>query len=110
MDQDNKGEPENYHEIMVMKNFNPQYEAIRVAAPRGGHGGGDARLQDKIFRNQDMPDPLLHAAGSRDGAMSILIGIAARKSIKEGRPVKISELTDLEPMAVRPNYFKGVKF
>lgn len=106
----NKDEPERYHEIMVMKNFDRDYEAIKVPAPRGGHGGGDVRLQDKIFKDQDAPDPLRHAAGSRDGAMSILIGIAARKSIKEGRPVKISELTDIEPMAVRPPYFKGVKF
>jgi len=36
-------------------------------------------------------------AGTREGAMSILIGIAARKSIAEGRPVKITELTDLVP-------------
>ena len=40
-------------------------------------------------------------AGTRDGARSILVGIAARKSIKEKRPVKISELTDLAPMANR---------
>ena len=32
---------------------------------------------------------------------SILIGIAARKSIQLKRPVKISELTDLKPMAKR---------
>jgi hypothetical protein len=34
--------------------------------------------------------------------MSIMIGIAARKSIEEGRAVKISELTDIPLMAVRP--------
>ena len=106
----NKEEAPNFHEIMLMKNFDKEYQAIKVEAPRGGHGGGDARLQDKIFKNQDAPDPLQHAAGSRDGAMSILIGVAARKSIKEGRPVKISELTSLEPMEKRPAYFKGVKF
>jgi hypothetical protein len=38
-------------------------------------------------------------AGTREGAMSILIGIAARKSIQLKRPIKISELTDLIPMA-----------
>jgi hypothetical protein len=38
-------------------------------------------------------------AGTRDGAMSILIGIAARKSILEKRTVKISELTNLVPRA-----------
>jgi hypothetical protein len=33
--------------------------------------------------------------------MSILIGIAARKSIEESRAVRIDELTDLELRAVR---------
>jgi predicted dehydrogenase len=109
MDQNKKKEIEAFHEIMVMQNFK-DYEVVKVPKSRGGHGGGDVRLQDKIFKNQDAPDPYRHAAGSRDGAMSILIGIAARKSIAEKRPVKISELTSLEPMAVRPAYFKGVKF
>ena len=36
-------------------------------------------------------------ADYRDGAMAVLIGIAARQSIDEGRAVRISELTDLEP-------------
>ncbi|MCB0688195.1 MAG: Gfo/Idh/MocA family oxidoreductase [Saprospiraceae bacterium] len=103
-------EIEKFHQVMVMKNFEKDIEIIKIPAPRGGHGGGDERLQDKIFKVQDAPDPLRHAAGSRDGAMSIMIGIAARKSIKEGRPIKISELTDIEPMPVRPPYFKGVKF
>ncbi|MEX2369954.1 MAG: gfo/Idh/MocA family oxidoreductase, partial [Bacteroidales bacterium] len=60
----------------------------------------DQRLHDKIFKNPGAADPYKHAAGSRDGAMSILIGIAARKSIEEKRIVKIEELTDLKP-AVR---------
>ncbi|MBK8504754.1 MAG: Gfo/Idh/MocA family oxidoreductase [Saprospiraceae bacterium] len=105
-----KNEVENFHQVMMMKNFEKDVQIFKIPAPRGGHGGGDERLQDKIFRNQDAPDPFHHAAGSRDGAMSILIGIAARKSIKEGRPIKINELTDLEPMTTRPAYFKGVKF
>jgi predicted dehydrogenase len=101
-------EVQDYNEIMVMNNFQ-DYEMVRVPKTSGGHGGGDQRLQDKIFRNPMAPDPLQHAAGSRDGAMSILIGIAARKSIAENRPVKISELTDLKPVAKRPDYFKGVR-
>ena len=64
--------------------------------------GAEPSLQDKIFVDPAADDPLKHSAGSRDGAMSILIGIAARKSIEEKRAVKIAELTDLEPMARRP--------
>lgn len=86
--------------IILHKNWQ-EFEKITVENDRSGHGGGDGRLQDKIFRYPDAPDPLRHAAGSRDGAMSMLIGVAARKSIESGRPVRISELTDLEPSAKR---------
>ena len=82
--------------IILHKNWN-NYETIEVSTERGGHGGGDSRLQDKLLRNPDDPDPMQHTAGLRDGAMSILIGVAARKSIESGHPVRISELTDLEP-------------
>jgi predicted dehydrogenase len=90
-----------FEEIMVMDNFKG-YEQIKIPKERSGHGGGDKRLQDRIFVNQDADDTLKHSAGSQDGAMSILVGIAARKSIDENRAVMIEELTDLVPQAVRP--------
>ncbi len=90
-----------YDEIFLMNNFDKEHKMIKVEASRGGHGGGDQRLHDKIFRDPDMADPLKHAAGTRDGAMSCLIGIAARKSIDEQRPVKIEELTDIKPHPTR---------
>ena len=49
-----------------------------------------------------MPDPLGHAAGTRDGAMAILLGCAARNSIESGKPVNVKDLTDLKPVAQRP--------
>ncbi len=101
MSQNEESANSDFEEIMIMDTFG-DYELVKVLQSDIGHGGGDQRLQDKIFRNPDMPDPLKHAAGSRDGAMSILIGIAARKSIEEKRPVKISELTDLKPRIIRP--------
>ena len=91
---------EEYDEIRVTDNFG-YTQLIQVPHGGGGHGGGDTRLKDKIFVNPDAPDPYRQSAGSRDGAMSSLVGIAARKSIKENRLVKISELTSLEPVAVR---------
>jgi len=33
--------------------------------------------------------------------MSILIGVAARKSIESGHPIKIAELTTMEPRTKR---------
>ncbi|MGQ8335719.1 Gfo/Idh/MocA family protein [Sunxiuqinia sp. A32] len=93
-------ESTDYDEIMVMKNWE-DYKLVKVPQVRAGHGGGDALLQDKIFKDPMMADPYKHSAGTRDGAMSILIGIAARKSIEEGRMVKISELTDIPLSANR---------
>ncbi|MEZ5072877.1 MAG: Gfo/Idh/MocA family oxidoreductase [Bacteroidales bacterium] len=76
-------------------------QTLRVSFDRGGHGGGDRELQDQIFRHPERRDPFDRAAGIRDGAMSVLIGIAARKSIESGHPIRIAELTDLEPRANR---------
>lgn len=89
-----------FREIMVMENFKKEHEMITVPQHAGGHGGGDKRMQHRLFKDpSDNPYNIL--AGTRDGAMSLLIGVAARKSIKENRPVKITELTDLVPKANR---------
>lgn len=92
---------EDYDEIRVTDNFG-ETELIRIPHGEGGHGGGDTRLRDKIFKDPAAPDPLRQAAGSRDGAMAILVGIAARNSIETGQPVRIESLTDLKPQAPRP--------
>ncbi len=89
-----------YEPIIVHKLWK-DFEVVKVPIERRGHGGGDRRLQDKIFRHPQEPDPFDRAAGIRDGAMSILIGIAARKSVESGEPVRIAELTDLEPREKR---------
>ena len=94
--------PSGFEEIIIADNFKPGFESIKLPKYSTGHGGGDKRMQDYIFQNPDAPDPLKLQAGTRDGAFSIIIGIAARKSIAENRPVKISEILDIKPMAVRP--------
>lgn len=92
--------PGEFREIMVMDNFAKTYEIYTTPKIKGGHGGGDIRMQRRIFVDkEDNPHHVM--AGTREGAMSILIGIAARKSIQLKRPVKISELTDLVPLANR---------
>ena len=60
---------------------------------KGGHGGGDVRLLGHVFKGSDN-DPLGHAAGYVDGAMSILTGIAANKSMATGMPVIVKDLVD----------------
>lgn len=91
-----------FEDIVIYDNFKTEPENVKAPTFKGGHGGGDIRMHQRMFRTPEAPDTFKHAAGTRDGAMSILIGIAARKSIDLKRPVKISELTDIEPMAKRP--------
>ena len=92
--------PGEFREVMVMDNFAKTYEIFTTPKIKGGHGGGDVRMQRRMFVDtKDNPHQVM--AGTREGAMSILIGIAARKSIQLKRPVKISELTDLKPMSNR---------
>jgi predicted dehydrogenase len=92
--------PGEVREIIAMDNFAKNYEVYTTPKIRGGHGGGDVRMQRRMFVDtNDNPHHVM--AGTREGAMSILIGIAARKSIQQKRSVKIAELTDLVPMANR---------
>jgi predicted dehydrogenase len=86
-------------EIKIYRNFG-KIETLSVPQSEG-HGGGDARMKDKIFKTPDAPDTYRQAAGSRDGAMAILVGVAARKSIETGQPVRITSLTDLKPQIKR---------
>lgn len=62
-----------------------------IARATGGHGGGDARLLRMLFVG-DLPDPLGLMAGSRAGALSILTGVAANKSIATGKPIRVASL------------------
>lgn len=101
MKQDNNVIPGEFHEIMLMDNFTKKHEMLKLPKFRGGHGGGDKRMQERMFRSST-DNPYQIMAGTRDGAMSCLIGIAARKSIEQKRPVRIEELTDIKPMAIRP--------
>ncbi len=41
----------------------------------------------------------INLAGSRDGSLACLIGIAARNSIDTGKPIDIASLTTLVPQA-----------
>jgi predicted dehydrogenase len=77
------------------------FETVNVVQEKSGHGGGDKRLHDKIFVNPEIPDEFGRSAGVRDGAMSILIGIAAHKSIQEKKAIAIADLTELVPKKVR---------
>jgi predicted dehydrogenase len=69
---------------------------VAYPQPQGSHGGGDVRLLADCFLPHKKKDPLRTAAGGVDGAYSILIGIAARRSIEWGRAVRLDELVNFE--------------
>jgi predicted dehydrogenase len=84
---------ENMADFRITHNFG-QTKTFGLSSGGSGHWGADQIMQDQIFRNPG-PDRLERGAGSRDGALSILIGIAARRSIEQERPFKIEELVKI---------------
>lgn len=70
-------------------------QEVELEQAKGGHGGGDRRLLERIFLPDAPADPLGRDAGAVDGAASILLGVAANRSIATGRPVSVGELMRL---------------
>ena len=64
---------------------------VSVAERHGGHGGADERILQHLLRD-DLPDPLGQRADSRAGALAVLVGVAANRSIATGLPVNIADL------------------
>lgn len=85
-----------FHEIVTQRNFE-DFKRIELPYVRSGHWGGDKLMFDEIFRGENLKSELMHSADVRDGSLAVLIGIAARKSIDSGLPIKIADLTDLVP-------------
>ena len=73
--------------------------SVEIEHSAGGHGGGDALLLDDIFLPEQSADPLGRRASQLDGAYSILVGIAAYRSIDAGRPIRVDELVRPELLA-----------
>jgi predicted dehydrogenase len=98
---DGRLEAQEYHSghhvndlTQLVKVFNRKGEVLTYDIPKaqGNHAGGDERLLERLFSGREIPDPLGHMANSWAGAMSILIGIGANKSIAAGVPVAIGDL------------------
>lgn len=77
--------------LVVQRHWEPA-RAVDVVEDATAHGGGDARMLDDLFRPGASEDPLHRAAGYRDGARSVLVGIAANRSLETGLPVDVSDL------------------
>lgn len=88
------------HSLRVFPLFKDPY-TVEITRSAGGHGGGDPLLQEQIFSPTAPRDPFGRSAGHEQGAASILVGIAANRSIITNTPVRISNLVNLRPDAVR---------
>jgi predicted dehydrogenase len=78
--------------ITVFPLFDAPYN-VPIEEKEGGHGGGDPVLLNDLFGVPE-EDPFHRAASHVDGAMSILTGVAANKSIRTGMPVNIKDLVE----------------
>jgi predicted dehydrogenase len=80
-------------QVYKIRIYNRKNEEINIKYPQisGEHGGGDERLL-KMLVQGNMADPLGKMADSRAGAMSIIIGIAANESMKQGKCIYIKDI------------------
>jgi predicted dehydrogenase len=69
----------------------PAYE-VELWSGQGGHGGGDTLLLNDLFLPEKPQDKYLRAADQRGGAYSVLIGVAANRSMVSNRAVNIDDL------------------
>ncbi len=80
--------------LRLQKMFGPPID-LEIPKAKGGHGGGDAGVLDRIFNPDAPPDPFGRDASHIDGAASILTGIAANKSIATRQPVDLDSVMRL---------------
>ncbi|RUT44610.1 Gfo/Idh/MocA family oxidoreductase [Paenibacillus anaericanus] len=76
--------------IVIYPHFKEPY-SVEFEQGAGGHGGGDPVMLRDIFEKKQ-EDRFNRAASHIDGALSIMTGIAANRSIRTGQPVKIDDL------------------
>lgn len=80
--------------IRLQRMFEPPV-MLEIPDAAGGHGGGDRAIVERIFGPDDAQDPLGRDATHVDGAASVLMGVAANRSIDTGRAVTIDSLMAL---------------
>ncbi|MCQ2398119.1 MAG: Gfo/Idh/MocA family oxidoreductase [Sphaerochaetaceae bacterium] len=84
-----------FHLIKVFPMFSEPYE-VPVNVLEGGHGGGDPVMLEDVFSENPPFDEFHRAADYIDGVKSILVGIAANKSIASGMPVRTDDLVRIQ--------------
>jgi predicted dehydrogenase len=85
--------------LLVRPFWQPPREVTFEGLRREGHGGADDRMNEVLFGQStvgtEVADPLGRSASHRDGALSILTGLAANASLESGAPVRVADLIDL---------------
>lgn len=87
--------------IRVYPHFASSYTVPMPDLSGQPHGGADVVMMEQLFSATPAADPWSRSAGQEQGAASILIGIAANRSVTTGLPVNITDLVNLRPSARR---------
>ena len=77
--------------IRVYPMFGTPYD-VPIPPAVGGHGGADPVMLEQLFSPNPPPDPFHRAASHIDGAASVLTGIAANESMRNGQMIQIDDL------------------
>jgi predicted dehydrogenase len=96
------------YRLTVHPYWRPPYSVEVSGYARSGHGGADARMTEVLFGDArepnrsrsdagaaGRPDALGRVATERDGATSLLVGLAGNASLVSGAPVRVADLLDL---------------
>jgi hypothetical protein len=88
------GEAPMTQKLTVFPMFEKPYN---VPLPKLGavHGGADPLMMRQLFDPSAPPDPFQRDASHVDGAASVLLGIAANKSIRTGHAIEVDSLLKL---------------
>jgi predicted dehydrogenase len=84
--------------LQVRPHWQPPVDVDLGDLTREGHGGADALMTAALFGVSPQVDPLGRGATERDGAKSLLTGLAANASLERGQPVRVTDLLDLESL------------
>jgi predicted dehydrogenase len=87
-------EPEQSGVTLTLRPYWEPPQAIELQPhERAGHGGADSRMTAVLFGGK--ADPLNRSATARDGALALLTGLAANRSLQSAGPVRVADLLEL---------------
>jgi predicted dehydrogenase len=85
--------------MRVIPHFEKGYD-VEIPTVEGSHGGADPQLQASIYSPDAPEDHLSRSAGHEQGAASILVGVAANRSMQSNQKVHLDDLCPLPANAM----------